>query len=320
MPQWAGSCWYYLRFLDPNNTQALVDPAIEKAWMPIDLYVGGAEHAVLHLLYARFWHKVLYDRGIVSTPEPFQKLVNQGMILGENGEKMSKSRGNVINPDAIVREYGADSLRLYEMYMGPLEDPKPWSMQDVNGVHNFLNRVWRLAVDDRVEALALNAAVVDRQPTPEESRVLHRTIAAVTSDVDKLKFNTAIARMIEFTNHFTKETERPKKVLEQFVLLLSPFAPHMAEELWQALGHRETLAYEPWPKFDPALTRDDTIEIPVQVNGKVRSKISVAADADAKTIEAAARADKRIVELVNFEQVAKAVVVPGRLVNFVVKG
>jgi leucyl-tRNA synthetase len=319
MPQWAGSCWYYLRFLDPRNGKALIDPQVEKAWMPIDLYVGGAEHAVLHLLYARFWHKVLYDRGIVSTPEPFAKLVNQGMILGENGEKMSKSRGNVINPDSIVKEYGADSLRLYEMYMGPLEDPKPWSMQDVNGVHNFLNRVWRLIVDDRVESLALNASVVDRPPTPDESRVLHRTIAAVTADVDKLKFNTAIARMIEFTNHFTKESERPRSVLEQFVLLLSPFAPHMAEELWQALGHRETLAYEPWPEFDPALAREDTIEIPVQINGKLRSKVAVAAGADAPALEAAARSDPRIAELLAGKQVVKSVVVPGRLVNFVIK-
>jgi leucyl-tRNA synthetase len=320
MPQWAGSCWYYLRFIDPTNTAALVDPALEQAWMPIDLYVGGAEHAVLHLLYARFWHKVLYDRGIVSTAEPFQKLVNQGMILGENGEKMSKSRGNVINPDSIVKEYGADSLRLYEMYMGPLEDSKPWSMQDVNGVHNFLNRVWRLLVDDRVEGLALNASVVDRAPTAEENRVLHRTIEAVTGDIDKLKFNTAIARMIEFTNYFTKLTERPRAVLEKFVLLLSPFAPHMAEELWQALGHNDTLAHENWPQFDPSLAREDTIEIPVQVNGKLRSKVAVAADADAKALEAAAHADARVAELLAGKQIVKTVVVPGRLVNFVIKG
>jgi leucyl-tRNA synthetase len=320
MPQWAGSCWYYLRFIDPTNSAALIDRALEKAWMPIDLYVGGAEHAVLHLLYARFWHKVLFDRGIVSTAEPFQKLVNQGMILGENGEKMSKSRGNVINPDSIVKEYGADSLRLYEMYMGPLEDSKPWSMQDVNGVHNFLNRVWRLAIDDRVESLALNASVVDRPPTADENRVLHRTIEAVTADVDRLKFNTAIARMIEFTNYFTKQAERPREVLENFVLLLSPFAPHMAEELWQALGHTDTLAYELWPKFDPSLAREDTIEIPVQVNGKLRSKVAVAAEADAESIEFAARADIRVAELLVGKQIVKTVVVPGRLVNFVIKG
>jgi leucyl-tRNA synthetase len=242
------------------------------------------------------------------------------MILGENGEKMSKSRGNVINPDTIVKEYGADALRLYEMYMGPLEDPKPWSMQDVNGVFNFLNRVWRLILDERSEKIELSAAVVDREPTDEEHRVLHRTIEAVTGDVDKLKFNTAIARMIEFTNYFTKQSERPRAVLEKFVLLLAPFAPHMAEELWQALGHAKSLAYEPWPAFDPALARTDTIEVPVQVNGKLRSKLSVPAGADAAAIEAAARADERIAEHLAGKQIVKVVVVPGRLVNFVVTG
>jgi leucyl-tRNA synthetase len=324
MPQWAGSCWYYLRFIDPTNPAALVDPALEKAWMPIDLYVGGAEHAVLHLHYARFWHKVLFDRGVVSTAEPFQKLVNQGMILGENGEKMSKSRGNVINPDSIVKEYGADSLRLYEMYMGPLEDSKPWSMQDVNGVHNFLNRVWRLVIDDRVEQLAVNASVVDREPTADENRVLHQTIAAVTTDIDKLKFNTAIARMIEFTNHFTKASERPRAVLEKFVLLVSPFAPHVAEELWLALGHDSTLAHEPWPKFDPALAREDTIEIPVQVNGKLRAKIRVAAGATDLDIEVEARKNLKGIEWLTSQNLSESdlevkKIVSGRMVCFVVK-
>jgi leucyl-tRNA synthetase len=319
MPQWAGSCWYYLRFLDPTNTQAAVDPAIEKAWMPVDLYVGGAEHAVLHLLYARFWHKVLYDRGIVSTPEPFRKLVNQGMILGENNEKMSKSRGNVINPDAIVAEYGADSLRLYEMFMGPLEASKPWSMQGVNGVFGFLNRVWRLIVDERAEAMALNAAIVDRAPTAEENRVLHQTIRVVTRDIAALAFNTAISRMMEFTNFFTTASERPRVVMEKFVLLLSPFAPHIAEELWQALGHGESLAHEPWPEFDAALAKEDTIEVPVQINGKVRSKIVVPCDVDQAGLEVAAREDERVAELLAGKQVVKVIVVPGRLVNFVVK-
>ncbi len=319
MPQWAGSCWYYLRFLDPTNTEAAIDPTIEKAWMPVDLYVGGAEHAVLHLLYARFWHKVLFDRGVVSTPEPFQKLVNQGMILGENNEKMSKSRGNVVNPDTVVKEYGADSMRLYEMYMGPLEDSKPWNTEGVNGVFGFLNRAWRLMIDDRAETMQLNASVVDTPPTPEQNRILHKTIGAVTDDVDKLKFNTAIARMIEFTNFFTKETERPREVLEKFVLLLAPFAPHMAEELWQALGHKNTLAYEPWPKFDAELAKEDTIEVPVQINGKVRSKLTVAAGTSAADQEAAAKADARVAELVDGKQIVKVVVVPGRLVNLVVK-
>ena len=239
MPQWAGSCWYYLRFLDPKNDKALIDPQVEKAWMPVDLYVGGAEHAVLHLLYARFWHKVLFDRGYVSMTEPFQKLVNQGMILGENGEKMSKSRGNVVNPDEVVREYGADSLRLYEMFMGPLEAVKPWSMDGVSGVRGFLDRVWRMILDDRAEAMQLNAAVQDVEPTAEQNRMLHKTIKAVTNDLEQMSFNTAIARMMEFTNFFLKADVRPKAAMEKFVLLLSPFAPHMAEELWQALGHAD---------------------------------------------------------------------------------
>jgi leucyl-tRNA synthetase len=319
MPQWAGSCWYYLRFLDPKNDRAPVDRDIEKAWMPVDLYVGGAEHAVLHLLYARFWHKVLYDRGIVSTPEPFQKLINQGMILGENNEKMSKARGNVVNPDAVVAEYGADALRLFEMFMGPLEATKPWSMQGVNGVFGFLNRVWRLIVDERAESMQLNAAIADRPPTADENRELHQTIGVVTSHIHGLAFNTAISRMMEFTNYFTAASERPRAVMEQFVLLLSPFAPHIAEELWQALGHTESLAHEPWPEFNPDLAKEDTAEVPVQINGKVRSKVVVPADANAATLEAAARDDARIVELLAGKQIVKVIPVPGRLINFVVK-
>lgn len=317
MPQWAGSCWYYLRFLDPHNGQSAIDPEIEKAWMPIDLYVGGAEHAVLHLLYARFWHKVLFDRGVVSTPEPFHKLVNQGMILGEDGSKMSKSRGNVVNPDAVVAEYGADSLRLFEMFMGPLEATKPWSMDGVNGVHGFLNRVWRMIVDERADQLQLNAAVCDEPLTDEQARVLHKTIKAVTEDIARLEFNTAIARMMEFTNFFTKQDRRPRAAMEPLVLLLSPYAPHIAEELWQLLGHGKTLAYEPWPKFDESLIAEDEIEVPVQIKGKVRSKIRVPATADKDEIEAAARKDSRIAELLEGQQVVKTIVVPGRLVNFV---
>ncbi|MEX2168521.1 MAG: leucine--tRNA ligase [Pirellulales bacterium] len=378
MPQWAGSCWYYLRYLDPENTQAFVDPAVEKAWMPVDLYVGGAEHAVLHLLYSRFWHKVLYDRGVVSTAEPFQKLVNQGMILGEpiywkhfvvdeafqkqirpihedqaqkkdiattaedipldqvqfidgkpthNGirlssraEKMSKSRGNVINPDTVVKDFGADSLRLYEMFMGPLEATKPWSMEGVNGVHSFLGRAWRLAVDEKADDLRLNAAITNDEPTSEQQRELHLTIQKITSDIANLSFNTAIARMMEFVNFFTKESRRPRKCIESFVLLLSPFAPHMAEELWQVLGHQESLAYEPWPKLDERWLKQDTVEIVVQINGKVRGKLTVPADADATATEAAARADAKIVELLAGKVAVKTIVLPRKLVNFVVKG
>ena len=317
MPQWAGSCWYYLRFIDPRNDQAFVDPAKEQAWMPVDLYIGGAEHAVLHLLYSRFWHKVLYDRGHVSTPEPFQRLVNQGMILGENGEKMSKSRGNVVNPDDIVRDYGADALRLYEMFMGPLEQMKPWSMAGVNGVRGFLDRVWRLIVDDKAEQLVLNAAVAEVAPTDEQLRVLHKTIKAVTRDLESLGFNTAIARMMEFVNFFTRETVRPKSVLEQFLLLLSPLAPHMCEELWQALGHTKTLAYEPWPTFDEVMTQDAVIQIPVQVLGKLRGKVQVAADIAQPELIAAAKT--AVAQWLAGKQIVKEIVVPGRLVNFVVK-
>ncbi|NLE40130.1 MAG: leucine--tRNA ligase, partial [Pirellulaceae bacterium] len=384
MPQWAGSCWYYLRFLDPKNDKALVDPEIERAWMPVDLYVGGAEHAVLHLLYARFWHKVLFDRGYVSMAEPFQKLVNQGMILGEmeftgyrdaavgwisasqvadtadNGQidkktgravtpvkvaadavekqgesfvlkedpaikidsrayKMSKSRGNVVNPDEVVANFGADSLRLYEMFMGPLEAVKPWSMDGVSGVHGFLNRVWRMIVDERADDLKLNEAVRDVAPTDEQNRMLHKTIQAVTQDLDQMAFNTAIARMMEFTNFFLKEDVRPKAAMERLVLLLSPFAPHMAEELWQLLGHDKTLALEPWPVYDEAAVRDDTIEVPVQINGKLRATIRVPAEIDRDGLAAAAKASDRIAGLIDGKTIVKEVVVPGRMVNFVVK-
>ncbi|MCE5269238.1 MAG: leucine--tRNA ligase [Planctomycetaceae bacterium] len=319
MPQWAGSCWYYLRFLDPKNGKGLIDPEIEQAWMPVDLYVGGAEHAVLHLLYARFWHKVLYDRGYVSMPEPFQKLVNQGMILGENNEKMSKSRGNVVNPDEVVREYGADALRLYEMFMGPLEAVKPWSMDGVSGVRGFLDRAWRMILDDRAEAVQLNAAVQDVEPSADQNRMLHKTIKAVTTDIEQMSFNTAIARMMEFANFFLKEETRPRSAMERFVLLLAPFAPHMAEELWAALGHAKTLTYEPWPTFDEAAIREDTVEIPVQICGKLRGRIQVPADADKAVMEAAARAEPKVAELLVGRTVVKVIVVPGRMVNFVVR-
>ncbi|MFQ5732694.1 MAG: leucine--tRNA ligase [Planctomycetaceae bacterium] len=319
MPQWAGSCWYYLRFCDPRNEQRFVDPAKEKYWMPVDLYIGGAEHAVLHLLYARFWHKVLFDRGHVSTSEPFHRLVNQGMILGANGEKMSKSRGNVINPDDVVEQYGADAFRMYEMFMGPLEQMKPWSTSGVEGVSRFIGRVWRMIVDDRADRLGLSVAVKDVEPTNDQLRVLHKTIKSVTDDIEKLSFNTAISRMMEFTNALTQFDVRPRAVIEPFVLLLSPFAPHLAEELWAALGHEQTLAYEPWPEFDAALIAEETIEIPVQVNGKVRGKISVPAEADQAAMQAAAEADEVVRKHLDGKQVVKVIVVPGRLVNFVVK-
>jgi leucyl-tRNA synthetase len=318
MPQWAGSCWYYLRFIDPRNNQRFVDSQLEKQWMPVDLYVGGAEHAVLHLLYSRFWHKVLFDRGHVSTAEPFQQLVNQGMILGENNEKMSKSRGNVINPDDVVKEYGADSLRLYEMFMGPLEAVKPWSMQGVEGVYRFLARVWRMITDERADDVKLNDAVQDVEPTIDQLRLLHKTIKVVTRDIESLSFNTAISRMMEFVNEIAGVEPRPKSLLRPFVLILSPFAPHLAEELWQLLGGTKSLACEPWPEFDPKLCEDAEVEIPVQINGKLRARVLVPAGSDQAAIQTAASADSRIAELLAGKQIVKTIVVPGRLVNFVV--
>lgn len=382
MPQWAGSCWYYLRFIDPSNDDAFVDPELEKQWMPVDLYIGGAEHAVLHLLYARFWHKVLFDRGYLQTPEPFNKLVNQGMILGdveftgyrdedeqwvsadlieENDErkpvlksngallqgvrlepeqaekqgegfvlksdpgirvdsrayKMSKTRGNVVNPDVIVAEYGADALRLYEMFMGPLEQSKPWSMTGVNGVRNFLDRVWRMIADEKNDELKLNAAVGEFDSTDEQIRTLHKTVKAVTLDIESLSFNTAISRMMEFVNFFTKQSHRPQSLMEPFVLLLSPFAPHIAEELWKLMGHTASLAYEPWPEFDESLTVDSTVEIPIQIMGKVRSKIMVPRGTAKEDLLALAKADPKIIEQLDGKQIRKEVVVPDRLVNIV---
>jgi leucyl-tRNA synthetase len=392
MPQWAGSCWYFLRYIDPTNTSAMVDPELEKAWMPVDLYVGGAEHAVLHLLYSRFWHKVLYDRGYVSTPEPFHKLINQGMILGEveftgyqdaaggwvsskdvrrdadgnrvdavgnpvsavsvdeadvekvgesfvlksdgkiriesRAHKMSKSRGNVVKPDVVVREYGADSLRLYEMFMGPLEATKPWSMTGVGGVRNFLDRVWRMIIDDRAEEFVLSPAVVDRQCDAEEARMLHTTIRRVTEDTEAMSFNTAIARFCEFTNWFTRLETRPRQAMETIVVLLSPYAPHIAEELWQLLAGGDAksetdakgcVSMHPWPLWDEAALVQSSIELPVQVNGKVRGKINVAPDADEATVLEAAKADERIASAIDGKTIVKSIVVPGRLVNLVVK-
>lgn len=324
MPQWAGSCWYFLRFCDNKNGEAFIDPELEKYWMPVDLYIGGAEHAVLHLLYSRFWHKVLFDRGHVSMAEPFFKLVNQGMILGEadeNGktEKMSKSRGNVINPDDVVSEYGADSLRLYEMFMGPLEQVKPWSMKGVEGVHRFLGKVWRMIIDDRAEEVALNGNVTESEATEEQLRVLHKTIKAVTADIEKLSLNTAISRMMEFTNFMSHEDSRPKSVLQPFLLLLSPFAPHVTEELWNALGNESTMSYEPWPKHDESLLVEETVEIPIQIKGKMKAKIHVPNGLDKNALQAAAEADAGVQKLLDGKTIVKVIAVPGRMVNFVVR-
>jgi len=318
MPQWAGSCWYYLRYLDPDNNQQIWDMEKERYWMSgggVDLYIGGAEHAVLHLLYARFWHKFLYDLGYVSTKEPFGKLVNQGMILGEDGQKMSKSRGNVINPDRVIADYGVDSMRLYEMFMGPLEATKPWNMQGVEGVHRFLQKVWRMVIDeDSGEPLE---AVKQADADEATLRLLNQTIKKVGDDIENFRFNTAISAMMIFVNHLSRQAVRPKSVVEKFVLILAPFAPHIAEELWEKLGHNDTLTYESWPEYDKELIKEKEIELVVQVNGKIKDRIVVAADADEEQIRQRALASKKVIAAIAGKSPKKIIVIKSRLVNIV---
>jgi len=330
MPQWAGSCWYYLRYCDARNDQRFVGEGAEKYWMQsggkpggVDLYVGGTEHAVLHLLYARFWHKVLFDLGRVSTPEPFQRLVNQGLILGEDGQKMSKSRGNVVNPDTVIGEYGADALRCYLMFMGPLEASKPWSMNGVEGVSRFLARVWRLVMEEnQAGEWVLSPIVQDVAPDKAQLKVIHATIKKVGEDIEELSFNTAISQMMIFVNAFIPANPRPLSAIRTLLQVLNPFAPHLTEELWERLGLGENgarpLATEPWPSFDPALLVEDEIEMPIQVNGKVRDKIIVKKDASKDEVEAAARGSAKIAEWTAGKEIKKVVVVPGKLVNIVV--
>ena len=364
MPQWAGSCWYYLRYIDPHNDTAFCDPELLREWLPVDLYVGGAEHAVLHLLYARFWHKVLFDLGLVPTPEPFQRLVNQGMILGmayknrrgvlipmdhvesrdgkffgpknwglegadltemeelvEFPAKMSKSLKNVVNPDDVIRDFGADSLRLYEMFMGPLQVVKPWQTKGVEGVHRFLKRANRLVTETKA---------VDRAMTRAEAKSLAAMVKKVGDDLETLNFNTAISAMMVFVNEaegFAKGTDGasggpaplPKEYLEKFVLCLSPFAPHLGEELWQFLGHADTLAYESWPAYDPAALVEDEVEVPVQVLGKLRGRIRVPVAATPAEMEAAAKANADVAKFLAGKTIVKVIAVPKRMVNFVVR-
>ncbi|MGP8052859.1 MAG: leucine--tRNA ligase [Limisphaerales bacterium] len=378
MPQWAGSCWYYLRYLDAKNGTAFVSKEAEQYWMGVasglrpdksahsadtrpgvDLYVGGTEHAVLHLLYARFWHKVLFDLGYVSTPEPFFKLVNQGLILGEDGQKMSKSRGNVVNPDDILKEFGADAFRLYEMFMGPLEMVKPWNTKGVEGVYRFLGRVWRLFVDEASETefeqqetttdcsrpalrdesadsraltsaatkllqiIKLGEVIKDVQPTPAQLKTLHACIKKVTEDLDGMRFNTAISAMMVFVNDAITWETKPVSVLREFLILLAPFAPHLAEELWDKLHSafripHSALSYAPWPKFDPALLVESEIEIPVQVNGKLRDVIKVPVDANNAAIEAAAKVSEKVGQFIAGKTIKKVIIVPKKMVNFIV--
>jgi leucyl-tRNA synthetase len=362
MPQWAGSCWYYLRYLDPDNDEDFCDPEIEKYWMGasqdnplggVDLYIGGAEHAVLHLLYARFWHKVLYDLGHVTSPEPFGKLFNQGMIrsfayrdprgvcvgyddvdlsgdkplqksngaeLSESVEKMSKSLKNVVNPDDVIADYGADTFRLYEMFMGPLDSSKPWNTRDIPGMHRFLRRVWRMIAGDEDSDGNVTESLIDGGGADEDiERQLHKLIKKVGEDYDALKFNTAIAVLTEFVNAVYRTGKVTTDQAERFVLLLAPMAPHICEELWQILDHDETLAYEPWPAFDEEMLAVDSLELPVQINGKLRGRITIAADATNDQIIQAAKTDPKVASALEGKEIIKEIVVPNRMVNLVVK-
>ncbi len=390
MPQWAGSCWYYLRYIDPKNKERFIDPVKERYWMPVDLYVGGVEHAVLHLLYSRFWHKVLFDLGHVSTPEPFQRLVNQGLISGETefhafagddgkrasvsdvrdieeeatadgvvmfgfhkqtgakligmrmreedvekaGDgyrlksdpgirvdarsfKMSKSRGNVVNPDDIVKDYGADTFRLYEMYMGPLEAQKPWNTRDIVGMSRFLSAVHRNLLGDEEDTKRV--VTIEPIPVPEAlDRQMHRAIKKVAEDIEGLRFNTAIAELIKLNNEITGTNVIPRELAENLTLMLAPFAPHLSEELWERLGHHKSLARRPLPAYDAAKLIETSIELPVQVNGKLRDKITVAADADDATVLSAAEAAEKVQPWIAGKTIKKKLYVPKKLVNFVV--
>ncbi|MBP3040104.1 leucine--tRNA ligase [Bacillaceae bacterium Marseille-Q3522] len=315
MPQWAGSCWYYLRYIDPHNIKELADSEKLKEWLPVDIYIGGQEHAVLHLLYARFWHKFLYDIGVVPTKEPFQKLFNQGMILGGNHEKMSKSKGNVVNPDDIIVSHGADTLRLYEMFMGPLDASIAWSENGLDGSRRFLDRVWRLFVEEDGK---INANIQDIENEKLE-KVYHQTVKKVTEDFETLRFNTAISQLMVFINEAYKTTALPKNYMEGFIKLLAPLCPHIAEELWHKLGHDETITYASWPAFDEGKLVDDEVEIVIQINGKVKVKRMVPVDANKAALEKIAMEDTTIKEQIDGKTIRKVIAVPGKLVNIVAK-
>ena len=314
MPQWAGSCWYFLRFVDPQNNDKPWDKDKESYWMPVDLYIGGQEHAVLHLLYARFWHHVLYDLGYVSTKEPFKKLVNQGMILGEDGVKMSKSRGNVINPDEIIDKYGADSLRLFYMFLGPLEKAKPWSTSGIQGSNRFIRRVWSMLRENDGN---LSKKISDVEPDENLTRLIHQTIKKVTNDIEALRFNTAISQMMILVNEIKELDAYPKTVVESLVLLLSPFTPHMCEELWEKLGHNDTLAYCNWPEYNEELVKENLITIAVQINGKRRAEIEVTPGINEESALALALEHDNVKKYVDGNKIKKTVLVKDRLLSIV---
>lgn len=314
MPQWAGSSWYFLRYIDPHNPDQLADPEQLKKWLPVDLYIGGAEHAVLHLLYARFWHKFLYDLDIVPTKEPFQKLYNQGMILGEGNEKMSKSKGNVVNPDDVVEQYGADTLRLYEMFMGPLDAAIAWSEEGLEGARKFLDRVWRLYINENNQ---LSEKIVEKANKNLEV-VYNQTVQKVTEDYEALSFNTAISQLMIFINAAYKEDSLPLDYMRGFVKLLAPIAPHVGEELWHKLtGSEDSISYETWPTYDESKLVEDTVEVVFQINGKVRGKQTASRTISKDDLEALALSDDNIKAHLEGKTVRKVIVVPGKLVNIV---
>ncbi|HVI21197.1 MAG TPA: class I tRNA ligase family protein, partial [Bacillus sp. (in: firmicutes)] len=314
MPQWAGSCWYYLRYIDPENDQELASQEKLNHWLPVDIYIGGAEHAVLHLLYARFWHKFLYDLGVVPTKEPFQKLFNQGMILGENNEKMSKSKGNVVNPDDIVNSHGADTLRLYEMFMGPLDGSIAWSENGVDGSRRFLDRIWRLFIEDNG---TLTSKIQENEKASNLEKVYHQTVKKVTEDYEHLRFNTAISQLMVFINEAYKATSLPVSFMEGFVKLIAPICPHIAEELWEKLGHSGTISYEAWPAYDEAKLVDNEVEIVIQINGKVKAKLTVPFGTNKDQLEQIAMDDDLVKAQIDGKTVRKVISVPGKLVNIV---
>ncbi len=319
MPQWAGSCWYYLRYLDPHNPDTIVEKEKEKYWMGdrgVDLYIGGAEHAVLHLLYARFWHKVLYDYGHVSTTEPFMKLFHQGLILGADGNKMSKSMGNVVNPEPVIDNYGADSLRLFEMFLGPLEQAKPWSETGIEGVFRFLNKVWRMYTK---EDGTLSHKIQDMELNSDQEFVLHSTIKKVGEDIERLRFNTAISQMMIFVNEFSKYEVFPKQAAIAFVKCLASFAPHIAEEIWQIMGNENSIYFESFPEYDEAKTIQNTIEFVLQVASKIRGKLTVRFDAEQSEVEPLALADENVQKFIADKQIVKVVFVKNKLINFIIK-
>ena len=317
MPQWAGSCWYYLRFIDPLNTDNSWSKKKEKYWMPVDLYIGGQEHAVLHLLYSRFWHHVLHDLGLVSTKEPFKKLYNQGMILGDDGAKMSKSRGNVVNPDDIIDEYGADSMRLYEMFMGPLNKSKPWNTKGLQGCYRFINKLWAIIIDE--EGKLSSKIAEDVTPDKETLHLHHTTIKKVGDDIENLHFNTAVSQLMIYCNHLQKCNKISRDLIVDLVKVSAPFMPHLSEEFWSLLGNKDSLAYENWPDYDEQLTQTDEVTVVVQVNGKLRANITLAKDSDETTAVDAALALEKVENYTSKGSIVKTIYIPNRLLNFVVK-